>query len=869
MSVTTRVASLLLAVFLLSALFAVPLRAAEPAVLAAPPASAIPTDADEERADAPPDEEDGPPDEKDTPHEDDDIPAEEEAPVDGPPASAIPTDADEERADAPPDEEDGLPAEKDTPHEDDDIPAEEEAPVDGPAPPNEEPFAATLFVATPTNGARTASTAAELRALLAEDIGGVVELTSNIVLNGPDEAPFAATKPVIVRMGGYGITVSGGAFAEIFGPVRFEGTGSPSPLFRLVDGVLQTPGSVVISAVGDGAVALRIEEDGGLSSYAVPELHAEGAGATALSAAGDLWLTNMTVATAGAGCLAIDADGDVVLDYCSISGDIRAAGGVTLNASAVTRIPDGATVVARGAVWNYPDPGFGAFDAKVFGVHRVVGDDTPLPEALFFDLYNTDDPDDYILSLEWPVLWELGSADFDAPGKYTIRGAPQLPGHIRSLTGAEPADILLHVAESGKPHLTGASLFNMNNELLIHYLEPIEGADAITLHHSEDGETWRALEPWSLEHWETIHAEAGEQSSRVNSFGVDRLHYFRLEVEGGPMAGVSEVLSFYLNSEGLPTVGGDRDDDDRGRQDDPPLLGVIGPARDGEDNAETGQRASSNETSRGDGNHGDNNHSAGSDPVTFSGGASGGAVAAVPAWSAPLETEMLRPVMNAVPGVATSRSAPGSPEVAATEPEPAPENPGPLAEEPALSLDARALADQLQAYPQGLTVIAPGIKAVIPAALLRSVALADGEELSVILSRVAEDRFGVRILAGGRELKEYNGAPLSVHVQQRGALLNQPLAALRCEDAFGQHYPAIRFDGNNAVFELPFGGAYRVLVLAAAPATIALAASVETAPAQSPQTPERGGLPVALPLAALSGAAALPAMVRLRRRNTK
>ena len=291
------------------------------------------------------------------------------------------------------------------------------------------------------------------------------------------------------------------------------------------------------------------------------EFAATGNRSTAVRTVGDVRLEDVRATAGGPASAAIAADGDLYLLYGTVHGPITATGSLSLDLADVDPIPENAIIIGREARWLSNDD----IDMGIFGFCAVAGHANPLPATMYMDCVDIEGVEDTGTFHGVPLQWETAGLDLSTPGTYTVYGTPQLPGSILGLDGVERKPVTVQIVESGKLWLTGVA--NLRTVMYLQYLEDIVEAEAYKLHHSRDGETWSLL--------------GDEGDARIESWGTDlfglqrnSLHYFQLEVIGGPMAGRSNILTFWLDEKAMLGNGGDRDG--TGQGDNGPLPPPVG-----------------------------------------------------------------------------------------------------------------------------------------------------------------------------------------------------------------------------------------------------------------------------------------------------
>lgn len=397
------------------------------------------------------------------------------------------------------------------------------------------------------------TTPSQLLELVSQNEGGTVKLTGDIIWDTYDA--LEVTYPTTIDLGSYSISVSGCTF-NADGPLLFTGDGTNAPLFQ-VDrvGELYLNG-ISITANGDGATAVSVENGYSLQGYN-NSIKAIGSNATAVSCLSDLNMRMVKVDADGAGSVAIQADGDVSLFFCNISGVIEAKGDIGLDYTKAEPMSEKAKIINSVMVANYErygyvkDPQYNFFES----------------DSMMFSLYNRDDisngyplPYDYFLL---PVRFDISGYDPDTPGTYPISYSVVSDLLDMNFSGSVP----LHVTDPNLPWLSGAS-WTLEEKVFLDLDCLLNDADDVQVLYSDDiGQSWKNA---------ATDFKVYIYSSEVYILGLDieEIYWFRIVVNGGEVAGTSNIIKVWYD----PTSdGGPNPQDNRQLPIDGPASEPDGP----------------------------------------------------------------------------------------------------------------------------------------------------------------------------------------------------------------------------------------------------------------------------------------------------
>lgn len=661
----------------------------------------------------------------------------------------------------------------------------------------------------------------ELIALVAEGATDL-QLTGDILVSG--RRTLRVDYPLKIDLGRYGIVLEEGASLYLDGEIHFTGSGERTPLITLEQDAYLYGYScdVRVAATGDDAVAVATARDASIYCFDI-SLEAAGSRSTALLVQGNTRLRNLAIHAPRADSVAISADGDLLLDECRVTGVMEVAGDLTLDLTQASPLPENARIVSRRANWLYGDDS----DMGMFGLWAAAGQENPLPETISIELLDTDGENNAMMLYDVPMRWESGGADLSRPGSYTVYGTPEISSTYPEVEGLERTAVSVKVVEAGKPWLVAASAPGLYVKL--HYLEPVADPGELRLYHSLDGETWSLMDN---------DARVSAWDATAFRLQYDQMHYFQLEVVGGPMAGRSNVLSFWLDVANKIGSGGDRDNGDRDEQ-GPPGSGIIVPPPGTDDEDEDDDDPNGDDDDSGGGSQPDPgpSHPGPAEPPIWpeppwenSGGTAGSGIrdADLPAGrqshagTAEDATESAQAADTAAP----AQPAAGRPP----------------------QLDSTALAVQLTAYPNGLTVVEPGIKAVLPPALIKAIGLAEGETFTIRAARPEPDRFSIVFLVEDQVVTDLGGETYRVYLDDDSAGESAPF--IQCLNESGTAISATAEDGKLA-FVLAATGEFRLTDTRPAVTETAADPGNTAQPAEVPQPGETDAPGRSLPLIVL------------------
>lgn len=675
-------------------------------------------------------------------------------------------------------------------------------------PPNELP----LEVTPPPPEEDGCDTIEELAERIAQDGGGTVTITGDLSLPKGETVWLEAGQPVTIDLGPHGITVPEGAALALSGPITLTGDGAPDPLLT-ISGFLTTENGALLSASGEQAVAVRLTGGGWNTNRASVE--AAGAGACAVESDGplNLYRLHLTARGENAVCVRATARVQLTLSRAESDGALAEVPALTLDGTAASPEPEDARVIRRAAVPHdhYETNGLwieaGAsreeldalLESRLLSTRFEYGlsDETGQEEDL---LYFT------------AMSWTDEGIDLDVPGVCWLTGVPE-DWDLGSVAPPEKR-VPVHVADPDKPAIREG--YQTDGGVRLAFYRPIRGAERLKLWYSADlGGTWQ--DAGTLP-----GAEIGPEGANFPALPEPNRDYlFRLEVEGGPMAGRSNTLRclYYDNQWG---GGGDWDGGDWGDQgplpdDDPGPPPDREPGRDPSPSPEPDDTASGSDREEG-----------ADDPPAVS--------APSPVPDLPdIEVSFVEPVSTSeptpatLPGETTPPVKPNSP-ASPTQAEPAPittpastppaaapsGEPGSAQPEGAtVCLTGRDLEAQKLANPSGVTLAGDGLKVTLPYALTDALGLGKEGVLAVRLAMPDPTSFEVRFWADGQEVADFGGGAFTITVPVEEA----DGAEYLCVAPDGTEIAAADLGGGRAEFALSATGVY-TLSAAQAPAPV-------------------------------------------------
>lgn len=663
------------------------------------------------------------------------------------------------------------------------------------------------------------STAEELLLRLRDEPGGTIDLTSDIEWDFYSRVTI--DKATTVRMGDYGIHIADGGVLWLEGPIRFEGSGAIKPLFT-AEGQFFANDGAQIAAQGDGAIAVRIIGYGG-ANLSGSQVSAEGDGAVAVRAENEApyFPAQTDFLASGAGSRAIEADGPVEAFLCRIrseGGEAVVSGGeIQLLGCTVEPSPTGAAERTLTAVLGYR--------AEQNGICLPVGAGTDDLEAALenISIYVLFDGQGGVYQFPAPAgsHWEGLPKALSAAGSHM---ACLIPGKLPAWFPLElpVSHVPIHLVDPSQPFLASAEKSGENVSITTY--DSIGDAHSLRLVYSTDGVKW-ADAPIPPE-FEPLSPEGGT----VGPLEEGRAYYFRLEVEGGPMAGRSNTLKYLHTDFPEPESGGDLDGGDRDDQGDLPPADEI-PPPEPEPTPEPDPPLV-------------NDPQVGAPEYGTDGGRESGRISITRPAPAPPPEPVPSPTPSSPLTPPPEASPPQPPEAIPTAgggPEETPSAPSPagsdIPAEATIALTAAELADQLEANPTGLTLLGGGLKVYLPAGLLEGW----GGSLAARLDRPVSDAFEVRFWADGVELDGFADGTYIVTVPVDGAADMEHF----CMSPDGEEIAASGVAGGRADFALTETGLYT------------LSTSAVPAAASPDARPQSGYAPMLAVGALLAGAAGL------------
>lgn len=418
----------------------------------------------------------------------------------------------------------------------------------------------------PDGGCRTQD---ELVEQLLDDSQSRIELASDIAWTESQNVVVPVEKEV--EMGEYRILVGAKSRFDVSGPVTFRGSGDHA-LFE-VKGDFSSGKEVEIYASGDNVVAVDIIGGGWKAEFV--EIHADGRNARAVRFAGSREQTVVAcqMEAEGEGSCGIEAEGDIRLALSSVSGTEAAVssehGEMLLFGSHVSPEPEQARVLPALFV------PYNRLEENGFCV--AAGDSR---EALWEEIEEHRELEWYFfsegreigLTHAISVAWSGIPTDLSMPGTYFARCTPvDVPEWFP--VEFDDLEIPVHIVDPSRPFLMDAE--DAGSAAFLRFFRPIRGAQEIRVEYSaDDRESWGDF-------GEFPDSFVTETAANVEPLEPNRDYWFRLDVKGGSMEGISNEILFIGDVMRKANTGGDRDHGDRGDQgEDPPHGEMIPPSVD-------------------------------------------------------------------------------------------------------------------------------------------------------------------------------------------------------------------------------------------------------------------------------------------------
>lgn len=596
------------------------------------------------------------------------------------------------------------------------------------------------------------STAEELYETLTLHPGGTIFLTDTIEWNFSVNT-ITVPAATVIQMGEYGICVQENGYLEMDGPVSFYGSGSRMPLF-LVEGYLSTSPETTITASGEGCTAVQITGKGKWD----PDLTTVTAcGENAITVIYDdgpdtvLSLAQITSQGTGAQSLYTERPLEAVL--CSITSE---GGSAASGTSPITMT--GCRVTPQSPEYLIYDCNVSLYDRILenYGFSYPIGTTGGAINRSSLAYYFTSD-NDLEFTYDIPVSFDGVAGLYTEAGEYSLTSTPIVPDWFP--VSLPPLELSIHIIAPDQPYLTAA--YELMDSIGIQFFSEITDAHSLSLYYSDDnGKTWQDIMGLPGSYTYSLGAQ-------IIGLPQDKDYLFYLDVQGGSMEGVSNILRFSYGRIDIDG-GGDNDGGDRTDQDLPPYE---------QDPPDSGPEPGTNTPDPENGSHLPGNPSTEANTI--------------PPKNSASDAEKLSPE-GSDPGAGTN-SPEGSDSDAGTT---APESSDPGAEKDSPkdngSDQETATSDQtseplleqvsetsttisgirlrllLQTNPDTVLFEKDGITVEIPSAFLASLDLPDDAFLKISIRRTDPTSFSLSVNVDGRELHELEETTITMPFSPSG-----------------------------------------------------------------------------------------------------
>lgn len=398
------------------------------------------------------------------------------------------------------------------------------------------------------------STAEELYETLTLHPGGTIFLTDTIEWNFSVNT-ITVPAATVIQMGEYGICVQENGYLEMDGPVSFYGSGSRMPLF-LVEGYLSTSPETTITASGEGCTAVQITGKGKWDSdLTTVTACGENAITVIYDDGPDTVLSLAQITSQGTGAQSLYTERPLEAVLCSITSEGGSAA-------------SGTSPITMTGCWITPQsPEYLIYDCNVSLYDRILenyGFSYPIGTAggainrSSLAYYFTSD-NDLEFTYDIPVSFD-GVADlYTEAGEYSLTSTPIVPDWFP--VSLPPLELSIHIIAPDQPYLTAA--YELMDSIGIQFFSEITDAHSLSLYYSDDnGKTWQDIMGLPGSYTYSLGAQ-------IIGLPQDKDYLFYLDVQGGSMEGVSNILRFSYGRIDIDG-GGDNDGGDRTDQDLPP-----------------------------------------------------------------------------------------------------------------------------------------------------------------------------------------------------------------------------------------------------------------------------------------------------------
>ena len=608
------------------------------------------------------------------------------------------------------------------------------------------------------------STAEELYETLTLHPGGTIFLTDTIEWNFSVNT-ITVPAATVIQMGEYGICVQENGYLEMDGPVSFYGSGSRMPLF-LVEGYLSTSPETTITASGEGCTAVQITGKGKWDSdLTTVTACGENAITVIYDDGPDTVLSLAQITSQGTGAQSLYTERPLEAVLCSITSEGGSAA-------------SGTSPITMTGCWVTPQsPEYLIYDCNVSLYDRILenyGFSYPIGTAggainrSSLAYYFTSD-NDLEFTYDIPVSFD-GVADlYTEAGEYSLTSTPIVPDWFP--VSLPPLELSIHIIAPDQPYLTAA--YELMDSIGIQFFSEITDAHSLSLYYSDDnGKTWQDIMGLPGSYTYSLGAQ-------IIGLPQDKDYLFYLDVQGGSMEGVSNILRFSYGRIDIDG-GGDNDGGDRTDQDLPPYE---------QDPPDSGPEPGTNTPDPENGSHLPENPSTEANTIPPKNSASDaeklspegsdpGAGTTAPESSDP-DAGTRSPETSAsgagltAPGNTSSGAEKDSPKDTGSDQETATsdQTSEPLLEqvsETSTTISGIRLRLLLQTNPDTVLFEKDGITVEIPSAFLASLNLPDDAFLKISIRRTDPTSFSLSVNVDGRELHELEETTITMPFSPSG-----------------------------------------------------------------------------------------------------
>lgn len=596
------------------------------------------------------------------------------------------------------------------------------------------------------------STAEELYETLTLHPGGTIFLTDTIEWNFSVNT-ITVPAATVIQMGEYGICVQENGYLEMDGPVSFYGSGSRMPLF-LVEGYLSTSPETTITASGEGCTAVQITGKGKWDSdLTTVTACGENAITVIYDDGPDTVLSLAQITSQGTGAQSLYTERPLETVLCSITSE---GGSAASGTSPITMT--GCRVTPQSPEYLIYDCNVSLYDRILenYGFSYPIGTAGGAINRSSLAYYFTSD-NGLEFTYDIPVSFD-GVADlYTEAGEYSLTSTPIVPDWFP--VSLPPLELSIHIIAPGQPYLTAA--YELMDSIGIQFFSEITDAHSLSLYYSDDnGKTWQDIMGLPGSYTYSLGAQ-------IIGLPQDKDYLFYLDVQGGSMEGVSNILRFSYGRIDIDG-GGDNDGGDRTDQDLPPYE---------QDPPDSGPEPGTNTPDPENGSHLPENPSTEANTIPPKNSASD-AEKLSPEGSDPgagtrsPETSASGAGLTA-PGNTSSGAEKDSPKDNGSDQETATsdQTSEPLLEqvsETSTTISGIRLRLLLQTNPDTVLFEKDGITVEIPSAFLASLDLPDDAFLKISIRRTDPTSFSLSVNVDGRELHELEETTITMPFSPSG-----------------------------------------------------------------------------------------------------